>query len=571
MSEQAKIVRVVVASPADVQAERNAVAAVAEDLNRWIGSLLGIRLEVTRWETDAYPGIHLQASQGLIDGVLRVEDSDLLIGIFWKRFGTPTHDGTTGTEHEIRLACQAWKDKGHPQVMVYFRKHDYTPTTKEETEQWIRLQKFKQAFSTDGLWWPYEGRLDFDRAVRNHLFNFIRENYLSRALRRSPQGSAALCQFQLLPPAPLMLLGREDGLVDLKHRLGIPPSNEQPVAAKRIAVIRGWPGVGKSSIAAALAHDADVHRAYPDGVLWTSVGQKPNIMALLAEWGKALGTDELLRAPGLKDATARLATILSAKRMLLIVDDVWAAEHAAPFQQAQGGECALLFTTRETETAEAIAPVRNGVCILPVLTEESALELLGMLAPSVVSDHPNDSLALVRDLECLPLALHVAGRTLNAEAKMGWGVKDMLAGLRSGVEIIQKKAPADRVDLETQTIPTVATLLRQSTDRLALGCQTPEAQFHILANDSRVQLVAQKSREINERHRLGFRSKPANLGVELVTCVASLREESLRLRVQRAGLWSIVQPVETIGLCQKGLRIRGTRPIQNVWVDMVFK
>jgi hypothetical protein len=230
--------------------------------------------------------------------------------------------------------------------------------------------------------------------------------------------------------------------------------------------VRGWPGVGKSSAAAALAYDSEARRAYQDGILWISLGPKPSLLSALATWGRVLGTDELLKAPTLKQAIAQLTALLSRKRMLLIVDDVWETEHAAPFQQVRGDGCGLLFTTRETHVAEAIASVHAAIYNLPVLTHESALELLALLAPFTVSEYPNESRDLVRDLECLPLAVQVAGRTLNAEAKLGWSVKELLIQLRTGARIIEQKAPADRADLETQTIPTVAALLKQSTDRL---------------------------------------------------------------------------------------------------------
>jgi hypothetical protein len=45
-------------------------------------------------------------------------------------------------------------------------------------------------------------------------------------------------------------------------------------------------------------------------------------------------------------------------------------------------------------------------------------------------------------------------------------VKEMLEELRSGADIIKRKVPPDRADLETQCIPTVEALLKQSTDRL---------------------------------------------------------------------------------------------------------
>ncbi len=104
-----KTLKIVVASPGDVQAERDLLEEVVEELNRGVAADRGLRLEVIRWETDAYPGFHPEGPQGLIDPILRIEDSDILIGIFWKRFGTPTKDARSGAEHEIREAYEAWK------------------------------------------------------------------------------------------------------------------------------------------------------------------------------------------------------------------------------------------------------------------------------------------------------------------------------------------------------------------------------------------------------------------------------------------------------------------------------
>ena len=42
----------------------------------------------------------------------------------------------------------------------------------------------------------------------------------------------------------------------------------------------------------------------------------------------------------------------------------------------------------------------------------------------------------------------------------------MLSELRSGAKLLKEKAPADRMDLEKQTIPTVAVLLHKSIERL---------------------------------------------------------------------------------------------------------
>jgi hypothetical protein len=121
MPDHAKILRVVVASPGDVPAERERVSAVLQELNKSVSADRGLRLEVVRWETDAYPGFHPDGAQGLIDPVLRIEDCDVLVGIFWKRFGTPTKADSSGAAHEFRLAYEAWKKNQRPQVMVYFK------------------------------------------------------------------------------------------------------------------------------------------------------------------------------------------------------------------------------------------------------------------------------------------------------------------------------------------------------------------------------------------------------------------------------------------------------------------
>jgi hypothetical protein len=55
---QIQILRIVVASPGDVQAERNARSTAVEELNHGIASDRWVRLELARWETGAKPMQH---------------------------------------------------------------------------------------------------------------------------------------------------------------------------------------------------------------------------------------------------------------------------------------------------------------------------------------------------------------------------------------------------------------------------------------------------------------------------------------------------------------------------------
>ena len=171
---QVRVLRIVLASPSDVQAERDALPEVLNELNLGVAADRRMRLELTRWETDTYPGFHPEGPQGLIDPIIRIEDCDILIGIFWKRFGTSINDKEkSGTEHEFRVAYKAWKEKQRPQIQIYFNQKAYSPKTKEETDQWGQVLEFKKQFPKEGLWWPYKGKSNFGGLVRKHLTQFI--------------------------------------------------------------------------------------------------------------------------------------------------------------------------------------------------------------------------------------------------------------------------------------------------------------------------------------------------------------------------------------------------------------
>ncbi|MBL8132213.1 MAG: hypothetical protein JNL42_10180 [Anaerolineae bacterium] len=265
----------------------------------------------------------------------------------------------------------------------------------------------------------------------------------------------------VLPPMPTLVVGRERVLREIKARLGLPKAEER----RPVTVIEGWPGVGKSTTIGALAHDPDLKTAYPDGVLWTSLGEAPNLIAELTVWGEALRLIAPGKVPKLEDLTSQITSALANRRMLLIVDDVWQVEHAAPFRAAGQGS-AMIMTSRLNMVARALAPTSEDVYRLPVLSDEYALNLLTRLAPEAVREHPDEALELVRDLEGLPLAIQVAGRLLHEEMRMGWGICDLLSELREGKSLLAAQAPGDMREASGQSQPTITSLLRRSTDAL---------------------------------------------------------------------------------------------------------
>ncbi len=263
----------------------------------------------------------------------------------------------------------------------------------------------------------------------------------------------------LPPPFPsLLFVGRAKAMDEIRKQIA-------HAGRGALVIVRGWPGVGKTTIMSAIGRDGRVLRQFADGVLWTSLGQSPSLLTSLAGWGSALGTDKVLRAPTLNAACEQIAPLLYSKEMLLLVDDVWDPAHLAPFQAIAGPRCAVVATTREPNVAEAFTANRAHVYPLPVLEEKYAVELFQAIAPEVAQQHRRESEELVRALECLPLAIHVAARLLATESKFGWGIENLIEDVKSGAAIVDAPAPDDRI--EFGEIPSVAALLRKSTDRLS--------------------------------------------------------------------------------------------------------
>ena len=151
MPLEIRTLRIVVASPLDVQEERSAVDLIANELNTGIGTELGVIFTVSKWETRAYPGFHSHGPQGLIDEILAIPECDIFVGIFWKRFGTPVYDSASGTLHEFNLAYESWKESQKPAIMFYFNEEPYTPKSTEELAQCAQVLELRRASPRRGF------------------------------------------------------------------------------------------------------------------------------------------------------------------------------------------------------------------------------------------------------------------------------------------------------------------------------------------------------------------------------------------------------------------------------------
>ena len=213
------------------------------------------------------------------------------------------------------------------------------------------------------------------------------------------------------PPLGHSLVGRDDLFRQLKQRL----LSESPVA---LSAINGLPGVGKTALATALAHDDELQASFADGVLWAGLGYEPDVLGLLSHWGTLLQcapADLTQRGQTTAWATSIHAAI-GQRRMLLIIDDAWQITQALVFQVG-GPHCAHLLTTRFPEIARRFSA--EGTIVVRELDDTDGRRLLLRLAPEVVQAEPQEAQALVAAVGGLPLALTLLGNYLRAQAHSG--------------------------------------------------------------------------------------------------------------------------------------------------------
>lgn len=175
MSELRKI-RLFIASPGDVQTERELVARAVGELNQTVCPTNNLVLEFVAWEKDARP--EMGRIQGLINH--QIGDYDIFVGLMWRRFGTPSGDSGSGTEEEFNRAYSSWAKTKHPNILLYFSEAPAPPPKSvEDARQMLRVAEFREEVEGKGLTWSYSDPCSFDDVVRPHLHKLLLDEYCS--------------------------------------------------------------------------------------------------------------------------------------------------------------------------------------------------------------------------------------------------------------------------------------------------------------------------------------------------------------------------------------------------------
>jgi len=252
--------------------------------------------------------------------------------------------------------------------------------------------------------------------------------------------------------------------------------------AATTAALYGAGGFGKTTLAAQLCHREEVVTAATNGVLWATLGERPNVLAELTSLYAAL-TGERPHFVNEDDAANALAQKTAEHPCFVVIDDVWNAAHLAALKRATNG-CTRLLTTRQLDIAlDAAQP--------PIAVDEmTAAEATALLTTSV--DVPAADRAafekLAGRLGKWPLLLELAGGALRRRLAGG----DTLAGALAylGQAVAEEGALAFDQRNPQQRRQAVAKTLAVSLDLLTADERRWYRSLGIFPEDAAVPLSA---------------------------------------------------------------------------------
>ncbi|MBW4478464.1 MAG: hypothetical protein KME54_16760 [Tolypothrix brevis GSE-NOS-MK-07-07A] len=186
-------------------------------------------------------------------------------------------------------------------------------------------------------------------------------------------------------------------------------------AKSRSVGVQGMGGIGKTVLATALARDEEVRRAFPDGVIWITFGQTPQILTLQSDVVEALG-DKQASFTEINSGKTQLRKLLTDKACLLILDDVWNLEHVSAFNVLEK-RSQMLITTRD---AGIITGLGAEEYQLSILNQQQALDLLADWANQAVDKLPPIALEVAHECGYLPLALSIVGAMMRGKPTNRW-------------------------------------------------------------------------------------------------------------------------------------------------------
>jgi len=146
-----RIYHVFLASPGDVNTERQHVRRFFDDYNRHTAHLWNAEFRVIDWENFATIGIGRPQELITQQTLEKFKGSlALVVGIMAQRFGSPSGKAESGTEEEFNWAKQCHEETGFPEIKWFFRRIDKLELPTDSTQlmaavtQWTKVEAFRK-------------------------------------------------------------------------------------------------------------------------------------------------------------------------------------------------------------------------------------------------------------------------------------------------------------------------------------------------------------------------------------------------------------------------------------------
>jgi len=165
MPKETKTFILFLACPTDIVEEKNIVRTLCTEWNRLQGEAKNVRIEVQDWETHAYPIYGLHPQEAINQQVLN--HADIVVGMFWTKFGFPTKTADSATEEEILLSI-----KKQLPLMLYFSDKPIKPSLLID-EQNKKVIDFKNQHRAQNLYWTFSSENEFKKMFRRHISDIM--------------------------------------------------------------------------------------------------------------------------------------------------------------------------------------------------------------------------------------------------------------------------------------------------------------------------------------------------------------------------------------------------------------
>lgn len=177
MAYQATILNVMIASPNDVSEERQLVRDAIYEWNAIHSKQFCVMLNPVGWETHVAPEMGGRPQEIINKRI--IEDSDILLGIFWTRLGTETGEYVSGTVEEISRHIASQK-----LTSIYICDRPIPPS--KITDQYQKLQVQIREWMPNGVLEFYNDLLTFKQKIKDHITLQLQNNeYIHNILDNS--------------------------------------------------------------------------------------------------------------------------------------------------------------------------------------------------------------------------------------------------------------------------------------------------------------------------------------------------------------------------------------------------